>query len=84
MLVIDKEVMGDSLVLQLNSVNSKNKAIVRGKNSIFMELWLPNFKSYRENIIKDATVFDIEINTDFERTYKNLKKLEKLKRVGEK
>ena len=78
MLVVNKEVIESSLVVQLNTVNSKGKPITRGSNSVFVELWLPNFKSLNEAIKENITVFNVEFNIDHNLTRKNMKKLLKV------
>ena len=74
MLVVNKEIIENSLVVHLNTVNSKGKPITKGRNSVFIEVWLPNFKSLNEGIKENITVFNVEFNIDYNLTRKNMKK----------
>ncbi len=73
MIVISKEIIEDSLVLQLNTINSKGKPITKGRNAAFMELWLPNLKSLNKAIEENITVFNVDFDVDYRMTYKNSK-----------
>jgi hypothetical protein len=55
--VIDVDEIEGELVIEFNSIDEKGKAITRGENAWFIELWRP--KTFGLNI-KKGDIFEIE------------------------
>jgi hypothetical protein len=54
--VIDVERIKKDLIIYLNSIDEKGKAITKGENSWFIELWRPKILGLK---VKKGDVFEI-------------------------